>query len=474
MLSLLSIALAVSALFLALSLVRSQRTIHRQKKMTVRLRQEKKIVFDFLHDLGEAFVDEIDRKNLLNIILSCSCRVTGARGGAIYQALTEPKPGLVASSVNGNFLPLTLPAPGMEKKILGSDDDLRDFLHHDVIDPASENPVAVAFRNGEPLLLENGLPEHQTGPLKIRSLIAVPLKYRSEKLGVLALINPETGKNFTESDYEIARSIGDQASFSLHNATVYTQLSEKKRIDRDLETAREIQRILLPEKCPTPSGYDIAAINIPAQQVSGDYYDFIEVDQDRIGITIADVSGKGVPASLIMAMVRTVMRTQAPGKISAAEVLRQANQILYPDIREDMFITMVYMILNTRDHNVTMAKAGHDSPMLCSQNGKKVEALQCQGMALGIDSGSVFDMVIHDLVVPLAPDDTILVYTDGVNEAIDEDGQEFGRDNVAAALKESASRSAESLVQDIVDRVARFRGSQTQNDDITLVTLQRK
>ena len=166
--------------------------------------------------------------------------------------------------------------------------------------------------------------------------------------------------------------------------------------------AREIQRILLPSEAPEVEGFNCAALNIPAQQVSGDYFDFIPVDAQRWGVAVADVSGKGVPASIIMAMCRSVLRSKAPGNLSPAQVLREVNRLLYPDIREDMFITMIYMIMDPAGR-ITLARAGHESALWCRDHFKHIESIDAPGMALGIDSGDVFDEVIKDVTYrPLA------------------------------------------------------------------------
>ena len=169
-------------------------------------------------------------------------------------------------------------------------------------------------------------------------------------MGVLAVANGPMSAPFSASDFVVFKSISEQSAFALYNAIIYSEANEKKRLDHDLQIARDIQRILLPSQPPPIDGFDIAGINIPARQVSGDYFDYIKVDDDRLGVVIADVSGKGVPASLIMAICRSVLRAEARLGKSPAEVLRKVNRQLYPDIKEDMFISMAYVIL---DHKIT-------------------------------------------------------------------------------------------------------------------------
>jgi hypothetical protein len=159
------------------------------------------------------------------------------------------------------------------------------------------------------------------------SAIIGPLTYRRKVLGVIGLANGPASTPFSEKDLTVFKAIAEQSAFALYNEVVYLEAGEKKRLDHDLEIAREIQAILLPSSPPTVDGYELSGVNVPARQVSGDYYDYIRVDEHRVGVAIADVSGRG-PASLIMAMCRSVIRSEAVGRISAAEVLQRVNQQL--------------------------------------------------------------------------------------------------------------------------------------------------
>jgi sigma-B regulation protein RsbU (phosphoserine phosphatase) len=281
------------------------------------------------------------------------------------------------------------------------------------------------------------------------------------------------GAPFTQSDFVVFKSISEQSAFALYNAIIYSEANEKKRLDHDLEIARDIQRILLPDKAPDIPGFEISGLNVPARQVSGDYFDYIKVDEERLGVAIADVSGKGVPASLIMAICRSVLRSQATLNPSPAEVLRKVNRQLYPDIKEDMFISMAYLILDHARASVTLSRAGHDAPLLYKRSTQAVTPLKPPGMVLGIDSGSVFDRITGDFNVPLERDDCIVLYTDGVNEALDSDGMEFGMDRMIQSVRASAVHGANAIVTRVIEDVRNFAGSQPQHDDITLIAIRK-
>jgi len=440
------------------------------------LQQEKKIIYDFLHDLGEAFTEEIDREHLLRIIITCARKVTLAKGAAIY-LWDADREKLIAAIVNGTFPPPLKVDNVVADQLAARTEDLEAFLRLEAIPAMSNTVIAEVARSGNGIYVERAelderFPWFRQKPLQTETYLALPLHYREEQLGVLALANREDSKSFSKADFDLIKSVADQSAYSLQHAQVYSQLTEKKKLDHEIEVAREIQRILLPSSAPNIEGFNCAALNIPAQQVSGDYFDFIPVDAQRWGLAVADVSGKGVPASIIMAMCRSVLRSKAPGNASPAQVLREVNRLLYPDIREDMFITMLYLIID-QSGSLTLARAGHEAPLWCKDHFKHIEIIDAPGMALGIDAGDVFDEVIKDVTVQLSPLDTVVVYTDGINEALDDEGNEFGQDQLKAVLREAGPQSVDFLVKTIVDRVQNFSSGHPQNDDITLAAVQR-
>jgi sigma-B regulation protein RsbU (phosphoserine phosphatase) len=305
------------------------------------------------------------------------------------------------------------------------------------------------------------------------SVMVTPLQYGDQDLGVLAVANGPTGAPFSQADFVVFKSIAEQSAFALYNAIIYSMANEKKRLDHDLEIARDIQRILLPSEAPAINGFQISGINVPARQVSGDYFDYIHVDQERLGVAIADVSGKGVPASLIMAICRSVLRAEAAGNPSPADVLRKVNRQLYPDIKEDMFISMAYLVLDHQHDGVTLARAGHDAPLWYKRQSQTVTPVKSPGMVVGIDSGSVFDRITVDFAVPLERNDCLVLYTDGVTETLNSEDDEYGVDRMMQSVRASANDGAQEIVKRIIEDVREFTGSVPQNDDITVIAIRK-
>jgi sigma-B regulation protein RsbU (phosphoserine phosphatase) len=354
---------------------------------------------------------------------------------------------------------------------------LESYLRLHSIAPG-EGLIGRVWQTGQPVCLNElseapELAKLRNSAFGAASVMAAPLSYGKQDLGVLALANGSMGAPFSQGDFVVFKSIAEQSAFALYNAIIYSMANEKKRLDHDLEIARDIQRILLPAEAPAINGFQISGINVPARQVSGDYFDYIRVDEERLGVAIADVSGKGVPASLIMAICRSVLRAEAARNPSPTDVLRKVNRQLYPDIKEDMFISMAYLILDHQRAGVTLARAGHDAPLLYKRESQTVTPIKSPGMVLGIDSGSVFDRVTQDFAIPLERDDCLVLYTDGVTEALNTGGDEFGLERTIDSVRASAPDGAQAIVKRVIDDVRNFTGSNPQNDDITLIAIRK-
>ncbi|HAK06835.1 MAG TPA: hypothetical protein DCO65_06155 [Spartobacteria bacterium] len=449
------------------------RTLERSKE---EIQVEETLVFDFLHGLGEAFSETIRPNDLHRLIVQGATRIIDANGGALYMTdRTGAK--LVPAFISKGCPPLVEVPADILQQAAATPIALESYLRlHSV--PLGEGTIGRVWQAGQPVCLNElseapELAKLRDTSLGAASMMVSALLYGKQNMGVLAVANGPMGASFSQSDFVVFKSIAEQSAFALYNAIIYSEANEKKRLDHDLEIARDIQRILLPSEAPSVNGFEISGINIPARQVSGDYFDYIKVDDERLGVAIADVSGKGVPASLIMAICRSVLRSQATQNPSPADVLQKVNRQLYPDIKEDMFISMAYLILDHAHNGVILSRAGHDAPLLYKSSSQTVTPLKPPGMVLGIDSGNVFDRLTSDVAVPLERDDCLVLYTDGVTEAIDTEGNEFGLERVIQSLRASAMNGASAIVTRLIDDLRNFVGSHPQNDDITLIAIRK-
>ncbi len=451
---------------------RQREMIEALRRAREKIQLEETRVFDFLHGLGTALTESSKPSDLHALIVEGAMRILDAEGGALY--LAERTGEQLRPAFTTRNCPPFFEIPDGIKDQPGF--SWPAYLRLRLI-AAGEGVLGTVWRDREPLLLrgeDSRLAPLRAGPLKTASALLCPLMYGDQNLGVLAIARGSDGESFAPGDFQIFKAISEQSAFALYTAIIFSVAAEKKRLDQDLQVAYEIQRILLPANAPDVPGFQIAGINIPAHQVSGDYYDYIAVDDDHCGVVIADVSGKGVPASLIMAMCRSVLRSQASGQHSAAAVLREVNAQLFPDIKEDMFISMAYAIIDKQSSKLTLCRAGHDAPLLYSARDATVSKINPPGMALGIDSGSVFNRVTGDFSLTLEPNDCLVLYTDGVTEALDSQGDEFGMANVIKAIQASASEGAAGIITRLTDDLRAFVGTHPQHDDITLIVIRKK
>ena len=472
---LLGLLVAFAAGWIVTSYLQAQR-IRRLERSHEEIQVEETLVFDFLHGLGEAFRESIRPQELHRLIVEGATRILDAQGGALYVSdRTGAK--LTPAFISQGCPPLVDIPPNILQQAAATPTALEGFLRLHTVAPG-EGLIGRVWQTGQSLYLSEfsdapELAKLRSSAFGTQSVMAAALRYGNQDLGVLALANGPMGVPFSQGDFVVFKSLAEQSAFALYNAIIYSMANEKKRLDHDLEIARDIQRILLPSEAPAIDGFQISGINVPARQVSGDYFDYIRVDDERLGVAIADVSGKGVPASLIMAICRSVLRAEAARNPSPADVLRKVNRQLYPDIKEDMFISMAYLILDHRRDSITLARAGHDAPLLYKQQSQTVTPVKSPGMVVGIDSGNVFDRLTVDFAISLERDDCLVLYTDGVTETLNAEGDEFGVDRVIQAVRARANDGAQAIVKKIIQDVRDFSGSLPQNDDITLIAIRK-
>jgi sigma-B regulation protein RsbU (phosphoserine phosphatase) len=462
-----AVILLLTALLAVLGAVvfRSRQRVGQLKKSSAEIHQEERRVFDFLHGLGAAFSEGVPSSELHRLIVEGAMATLKAEGGALYLADRSGR-NLLPSFLSKGCPPLvTIPEAV-------SPESLESFLRLQAV-PVGTGLVGRAAAGGEPFFFGPGeeIGEDLAGR-GLGSLVIGSLVYRQELLGVLALTRSPGRDPFSNAKLELFKAVAEQSAFALFNRAIHLAAGEKLAMDHDLQVAGEIQKILLPADAPDLPGYEVGGLNLPARTLSGDYFDYVAVDESHVGIAIADVSGKGVPAALIMAMCRSALRSQAPGNLSPAAVLKAVNRQLYPDMKEDMFISMAYVILEPSTGSLLMARAGHDAPLLHRADGS-VECLNPKGMAVGIDGGDVFDRICADYSFRLDSGDLLLLYTDGITEALDAGGAEFGTDRLCRELRELSGEGAVETLRRLARSVRTFAGNRPQHDDITLIALRK-
>jgi len=434
-------------------------------------------MFDFLHQLGSAIEGDITQKQLHKEIVHGFSKVLGADGGVLY-LLSDDRKNLIPQYISPNCAPLVGVPVEIRHRAKRDSRAMESYVRLAKV-AVDEGVLGATLAAGECLYIphvknhgsfRDGFVYYEE---EISALLS-PLKHGGRDLGVVAVVKSSEKGGFSQNEFEVFRAVSEQSAFAMGNAMVHQELAEKRKMDDELKTAREVQKILLPSSDPSIKGYRVSGSNTPAQMISGDYYDYIELDHDRSGIVIADVTGKGVPAGLLMAMCRSVLRLSAQNTESPSEVLALVNRHLFPDVREDMFVSLAYVVIQNGTGDLVLSRAGHDAPLMFRSNSRMVESIKPPGLAIGIDEGDVFERVTKDLSLHMESGDCLLFYTDGVCEAVDKEDNEFGAARLEEEFLKSAPMGAEEVVRSIRQAVSSFAGDLPQMDDITLIAIEKR
>jgi sigma-B regulation protein RsbU (phosphoserine phosphatase) len=326
-------------------------------------------------------------------------------------------------------------------------------------------------QEGHPLLIENVYThpkfyrghDEATG-YRTKSMIAVPLKVGERITGVAQVINRLDDKPFDADDLELFIALCSMAAIAIENAKMHRSLMEKQRLVKDMEFARTVQLSFLPQHAPEIVNYKFSAHYTPAQEVGGDFYDFIHFDRKRTGIVIGDVSGKGVPAALYMARLGSDLKTLAFTEKDPAAALKKLNDLLVERSRRGMFATVLYMKLDSEGGRMTASNAGHLPPLVKKADGTVKKFSPAGGSPLGILPGMEFGQ--EDLA--LGPGDTVILYTDGIIEAMNARDELYGYERFEELIRKSPS-DPDALTSAIISDINRFTGLSPQHDDMTLV-----
>ncbi len=301
-----------------------------------------------------------------------------------------------------------------------------------------------------------------------RGHCVAPLLAEGRTIGAL-MVDMRRVHRASDDDVRLLQLMANQAALALETARLQEESSHQERLDEQLQVARQIQLSLLPEDAPEVPGWDFAAAYRPAQIVGGDFYDYFYLPGTplRMGVVIADVADKGVPAALFMALSRTVIRTSALGGRRPGAVLTRANSMILGDSQSDVFLTACYVTIDLTTGRSVFANGGHNRPLLWSAATKKCTELPTKGLVLG----AFEDIVLQELEASLGLGDVLLLYSDGVTDASDPSGNTFGDERLQVALLAHAGESASTLIQSILHALDEFTGGAAQYDDMTLVAV---
>ncbi len=324
----------------------------------------------------------------------------------------------------------------------------------------------------EPLLVtdfatDERFPAPPTGRYRSGSFIAVPLVVNEQVIGVISITEKMTGTPYDTSDLHLLTIFANQVVIAIENAKLYERLVERERLEKELEIAHHIQMNMLPKDYPTIAGVELSGISVPAKEVGGDYYDFLPLGDGKVGITIGDVAGKGVPAALMMVMIRSVLRAKIMADHDPQTIVTELNGHILADSDPRMFVTLFYAVVDGNTREMRYTNAGHNYPLIFRAAGGEVESLEHGGLLMGMFEGAAYEQGR----VKLEPGDVVLFYTDGIVEAMNERDEMYGFERLCDFVRERLHEPADAIRDAIVEDTTRFVGAAPQYDDMTLIVV---
>jgi len=300
------------------------------------------------------------------------------------------------------------------------------------------------------------------------SMLCMPMKNKEDEIiGVFQLLNKKNGV-FDGEDESFIAALSVHAAIAIENARLHKQEQEKISMEKEMVAAGEVQKSLFPKQIPTAPGYEFAARNIPARTVSGDMYDFFNCTGNRIALCLGDVSGKGLPASLLMANLQATLRDQQLLDLSVKECISRSNKLLYANTSSDKFITLFYGILDPEKHSFQYVNAGHDFPLYFS-NGSEPTRLSTEGIPVGV----IEDFPYQENSLNLEVGNILLIYSDGICEAMNGQQEPFGEERLEQLVAQNRNVSPNELLDIVINEVKQFTQNEPQMDDMTLVAIKR-
>jgi sigma-B regulation protein RsbU (phosphoserine phosphatase) len=335
--------------------------------------------------------------------------------------------------------------------------------------------VESVARDGLPILTNDAMNDSRFSGresvmiLGLRSILCAPLKAKDKIIGAIYVDNRLQAGIFTHEDLDLLSAIASSAAIAIENARLYKVAVEKGRMDRELEMARRVQSSLLPSEPPHLPGWEFGARWQPAREVAGDYYDFTPCINGGTGLVIADVTDKGMPAALFMALTRSAIRANVCQAVVPAEGIAGANRLVCAESTRGLFVTLFFGLLDPATGDVTYVNAGHNPPLFYRAIEDDLSLLKATGMPLGIDAAAIFGQ----RTIRMQPGDFLLLYTDGITEAFNDHEIEYGLERLQRVAYDARNASVEEIQDSVLRTVNDFIQNTAPADDITVMVVKR-
>ena len=413
-----------------------------------------------LYQLSQTFNSSLDLEEVLNRVMDEVVAVTGAERGFVM---------LVESDSQAERRLAFKVARGMDQKTI----EEPQFQ-------LSRSTVERVAKEGKPILTSDAQSDERLNLrqsvvlLGIRSVLCVPLKLKERVLGVIYVDNRLQAGIFTHADLELLTAIAASAAIAIENARLYQVAVDKGRIERELQMAHRVQANLLPSETPSLPGWQFAALWQPAREVGGDYYDFIRLENGKTGLVIADVTDKGMPAALFMAFARSTVRASLDRSPSPSEGITRANHLICEDSIETLFVSLFYGCLDPVSGEFTYVNAGHNPPIYISKSSGKAEAEMQYLLSTGYQLGMESEAVYTQGTLSFQPGDFVVLYTDGVTDTLNVQGETFELERLSQVVIRSADRDASGIIAAVAEAIDEFSGDLPPVDDLTLMVIKRE
>jgi len=409
-------------------------------------------IYRELLDANAAVTSTLDLDEVLNIIMTKAQTLLDSEAASIFLVEDETDELVLAGSTNLS--------PDLVGKIRF---------------PRELGVSGWVSRHGEPVVTDDitkdprfysGVQEEVN--FSTNSYLCVPLKIQDRIIGTAQVINRHDGGTYSDEDLYVMEGFARQAAIALENARLYRQELEKKRLEEELKHARKIQQRLLPKADPEIEGYDISGRSVPCRWVGGDYFDFIPLRENRLGLVIADVCGKGIPAAVIMSSLQAALHTLADQGMAMKTAISSLNRYLCRNTEDNKFATGFCGILEPSTNRFFYINCGHNPPFIFRKNGN-LEKLNEGGLILGVIEERDYEQGRVDL----NPGDVLLMYTDGVTEAENDKGELFGEERLAELVRGLLNKKSNEIIELIKDEVEKFAKDGQLEDDLTLVCVKK-
>ena len=426
-------------------------------------------VLDFMLEISGSISIESNLDRVLEIVIDSAVKNTTADAGSVF-LVDELDDSLIKQKIAIGLLPPLFYIP---PEYITDMEKLVDLVHNTPI-LTGETIIGRAVESGgnifiRDVLLEEEMEQNQEegSLLYISSIIVVPLIIAGRVLGTIVLAKTRPGEKFTDIDFNHIRTFSDYAALTIDNIYNYHDLIEKSELHREIRIAADIQKNLLPGTIPDTKGLSFAAFTEAARGVSGDYYDFFRLDKNKTAIIICDVVGKGVPASLLMIMIRTIIRLAASPRRSAAQILTILNRAIIGRTDADQFATMSFIVYDESTKEVAYSNAAHAPLLHYQSSSRNFLEIDTPGLPIGIESTETY----VQKVITLDKDDILALYTDGITEARNIENKEYSQYSLQRVLRSDAGLTPEKLIASVRSDLKSFVGDFRQHDDQTLLIM---